>query len=382
MTVATGYPDRLFGGAIRNEPAMTLDATTVAAAIALAILGIAWTGVALARRSGLRRLLRTLDGVSRGASLAMIAWHPRAGVLLWSEGAERLLGLERAQALGRPLPQGLAGLQRLGRDEVERHPLLLQRADGGSVKASVSWQDAPGQPGMRIATIEDLSVFRSEAEWAEASRVQRDALIREVHHRIKNSLQGVAGLLRQHLADKPLLRPLLESASSQVYAIAAVHGLQGEASGGAINLRMLVARVAASVSGIMHEPIVLSERCAALGGYIVNEEESVAVAIVLNELVMNAAKHRVRGTGAIGIDAALCEHGVELRIRNPGFLPPNFDLDAGSSIGNGLGLARSLLPRRGARIAVAEDGDQVLTTMTLLVPDVLNSQSMPREQRA
>ena len=152
MTVATGYPDRLFGGAIRNEPAMTLDATTVAAAIALAILGIAWTGVALARRSGLRRLLRTLDGVSRGASLAMIAWHPRAGVLLWSEGAERLLGLERAQALGRPLPQGLAGLQRLGRDEVERHPLLLQRADGGSVKASVSWQDAPGQPGVRIAT--------------------------------------------------------------------------------------------------------------------------------------------------------------------------------------------------------------------------------------
>ena len=122
--------------------------------------------------------------------------------------------------------------------------------------------------------------------------MQRYALIREVHHRIKNSLQGVAGLLRQHLGDKPLLRPLLESTSSQVYAIAAVRGLQGEASGAAINLRMLVARVAASVSGIMHEPIVLSERCASLGAYIVNEEESVAVAIVLNELMMNAAKHR------------------------------------------------------------------------------------------
>ena len=154
--------------------------------------------------------------------------------------------------------------------------------------------------------------------------MQRYALIREVHHRIKNSLQGVAGLLRQHLGDKPLLRPLLESTSSQVYAIAAVRGLQGEASGAAINLRMLVARVAASVSGIMHEPIVLSERCASLGAYIVNEEESVAVAIVLNELMMNAAKHRAPGTGAIGIDAAPRDHGVELRIRNAGFLPPNF----------------------------------------------------------
>ena len=74
----------------------------------------------------------------------------------------------------------------------------------------------------------------------------------------------------------------------------------------------------------MHEPIVLSERCASLGAYIVNEEESVAVAIVLNELMMNAAKHRAPGTGAIGIDAAPRDHGVELRIRNAGFLPPNF----------------------------------------------------------
>ena len=161
-----------------------------------------------------------------------------------------------------------------------------------------------------------------------------------------------------------------------------MHGLQGEASGGAIGLRMLVARVAASVSGIMREPIVLSERCALLGGYIVNEEESVAVAIVLNELVMNAAKHRSRAAGAIGIDALPREQGVELRIRNAGFLPPNFDLEAGSSIGNGLALARSLLPRRGASIAVAEDGDDVVTTMVLLAPEVLKAQPLPLEKYA
>lgn len=361
---------------------MTSTSAIAAAGIALAALCLAWAVARRGRRRALRDMLAVLDAVSRGALLATIAWHPRAGVLLWSEGAQRLLGLAAAQAMGRPLPDWLSALQRLGPDEAQRHAMLLQRADGTGLKAAVSWQDAPGQPGVRIATIEDLSTFRSDAEWQEASRVQRDALIREVHHRIKNSLQGVAGLLRQHLSDKPLLRPLLESASSQVYAIAAVHGLQGEASGGAINLRMLVARVAASVSGIMHEPIVLSERCAALGTYLVNEEESVAVAIVLNELVMNAAKHRVRGTGAISVDAALHDDGVELRIRNAGFLPPNFDLAAGSNLGNGLALARSLLPRRGARIAVVEDGDHVRTSMTLLVPDVLSASGMPTGRRA
>ena len=100
-----------------------------------------------------------------GASLAMIAWHPRAGVLLWSEGAERLLGLARTEALGRPFPEWLGSLQRLGREQAERHPLLLQRADGGSLKAAVSWHDAPA---WRIVTLEDMATFRSEAEWMEA----------------------------------------------------------------------------------------------------------------------------------------------------------------------------------------------------------------------
>ena len=361
---------------------MTMGVPVIAAGIMLAVLGMVWAGVVLVRKRTLRLLLETLDGVSRSASLAMLAWHPRAGVLLWSDAAERLLGPARAQVLRRPLPGRLEGLQRHRASAGEHHPLLLQRADGSSFMASVSWRHAAGHRGVRIATIEDPSAFRSEAEWAEASRVQREALIREVHHRIKNSLQGVAGLLRQHLADKPLLRPLLEAASSQVYAIAAVHGLQGETGTGAINLRMLLARVAASVSGIMHEPIVLSERCAALGNHVVDEDESVAVAIVLNELVMNAAKHRVRGAGAIGIDAVTHESKVELIIRNPGFLPPNFDLDAGIGLGNGLGLARTLLPRRGARIEAAEDNDQVTMKLILLIPDVLDARLLPKDVRA
>ena len=146
---------------------MNLDAVVVAAAIALA-LGIACCGAWCARRRGLRHLLETLDAVARGASLAMIAWHPRAGVLLWSEGAERLLGLARTEALGRPFPEWLGSLQRLGREQAERHPLLLQRADGGSLKAAVSWQDAPARRGVRIVTLEDMATFRSEAEWMEA----------------------------------------------------------------------------------------------------------------------------------------------------------------------------------------------------------------------
>ncbi|MFA7316805.1 MAG: PAS domain-containing protein, partial [Sulfuricella sp.] len=54
----------------------------------------------------------------------------------------------------------------------------------------------------------------------------RDTLVREVHHRIKNNLQSVAGLLRLELGKYLEMNPRLETAICQVYAIAAVHGLQ------------------------------------------------------------------------------------------------------------------------------------------------------------
>jgi two-component sensor histidine kinase len=49
-------------------------------------------------------------------------------------------------------------------------------------------------------------------------------LIREVHHRIKNNLQGVAGLLQQSALRTPTAAAAIGEAVAQVHAIAQVHG--------------------------------------------------------------------------------------------------------------------------------------------------------------
>jgi two-component sensor histidine kinase len=227
---------------------------------------------------------------------------------------------------------------------------------------------------MIIAVIEDATPREAGQDArAERHRMQRDALIREVHHRIKNHLQGVAGLLRQHLAGKPLLQPLLEAATAQVLTIAAVHGLQGEMQGGVIDLRGFVARIAASISGIMHVPIVLGERCALLEGLCVAEEEAVPVAMVLNELLMNAVKHRLRtdADAMVRIDVLRDGDDVRIMVRNAGFLPPRFDFQLGAQVGNGLGLVRSLLPQHGAALSIVEDGEDVIATLSLTSPAML-----------
>lgn len=322
------------------------------------------------RRHEAQQVLAALQVLVPHAATAFVAWHARDGVVLWNAGACRLFGMEYERVAGKPLPSGLACLQQHATTGVQRQRLPLRHADGGGVDATVSLWSTPTRSALFIAAIEAEGAAVPASQDA---RAQREALVREVHHRIKNSLQGVAGLLRQHLSDKPALKPLLEAASSQVATIAAVHGLHGETHGGQINLRMLVARVAASVSGILHVPIVLSERCVLLEDFTVNENEAVPVAMVLNELIMNAVKHRPGATGSVVLDALARPREAQIRIGNPGTLPADFDFASGTRLGNGLGLIRSLLPRRGAAIELIQQGDRVIAALTLRAPDVLGT---------
>lgn len=60
----------------------------------------------------------------------------------------------------------------------------------------------------------------------DAAIAQREMLVKEVHHRIKNNLQGVAGLLQQIAMRKPEVAPAISEVVGQVQAIAQVYGLQ------------------------------------------------------------------------------------------------------------------------------------------------------------
>ena len=332
--------------------------------------------------------LSSLRSLLAAAPLAFIAWDQERGVLLWSDSAARMFGLERDRALGQALPGFLSGL----RDSVETALLssgaavalqvgLRNERDEFlhlSVSASRMASDMKDQSTIAVV-IEDLTPHRvREARRLDALRAQRDALVREVHHRIKNHLQGVAGLLRQHLAGKPLLKPLLEAATAQVLTIAAVHGLQGETPGGALDLRSMVARIAASISGIMHVPIVLDETCAAMEGMFLSEEEAVPMAMVLNEILMNAVKHRVRGAndGLIRVSAQEKGEEISIRVANQGFLPPRFNFSLGTQVGTGLGLVRSLLPTQGVSLGIDEEGEMVVATLTVGPPHLVGAEEL------
>jgi hypothetical protein len=117
---------------------------------------------------------------------------------------------------------------------------------------------APGEaPDQLLLVATDVTEQRAAQEARfEAALTQREMLVKEVHHRIKNNLQGVAGLLQQIAARKPEVATAMSEVVAQVQAIAQVYGLQVGVTG-PLRLKSVVEAITGSVQRTFGHPILL-----------------------------------------------------------------------------------------------------------------------------
>jgi PAS domain S-box-containing protein len=219
----------------------------------------------------------------------------------------------------------------------------------------------------------------AQRESSEQHRVQQSALVREMHHRVKNNLQGVVGLLRRHARTSDP-KDMLHGAIAQVQSIATVHGLQGKDGSSGVELGDLTDAIAGGLAGLFGQRIAIGRDQGFATAHI-GARDVVSVALILNELLTNAAKH-ARAPAASGLElkggtsfdatVVVALHGDAARARvsiiNPGRLPDGFDFGAGVEIGTGLSLVRTLLPAAGVELSFADDDDSVQVQMHLSAP--------------
>ena len=227
----------------------------------------------------------------------------------------------------------------------------------------------PGQPPDQLLLVAtDVTEQRAAQEARfEAAIAQREMLVKEVHHRIKNNLQGVAGLLQQIAQRKPEVAGVMSEVVGQVQAIAQVYGLQVGVTG-PLRVKSVVEAIAQSVQRTFGRTIRFALEGPAPHRWALPEAESIPIALTINELLTNAVKHSVDADVCCTLTCA--ETGVRLAIRNVGVLPADFNLARVPGGVSGLGLVRALLPRRSASLSIVQDGAQVLATVTLDPPSI------------
>ncbi|MCA6217948.1 PAS domain S-box protein [Ideonella sp. B7] len=200
-----------------------------------------------------------------------------------------------------------------------------------------------------------------------AAIAQREMLVKEVHHRIKNNLQGVAGLLQQNAQRHPEASAAIAEAVGHVHAIAQVHGLQVGMTG-PLRVKAVMEAIAQSVQRMFGRPITMEVEGPDPQRFALTEADSIPVALTVNELLTNAIKHSAGGVIACRM---VCEAGaVALCVANPGALAPGFELTQVPAGISGLGLVRALLPRKGAVISLAQEGPNVVARLRLAPPAV------------
>src|SRR5262249_5275835 len=178
---------------------------------------------------------RTAQSLSRTGSFR---WRVATGEISWSEETFRIFELDRS------IRPSLAFIvERTHPDDVGRTKALIERVmrDGGAwtfehrlclpsgVTKHVRVSGRPGRDvsgGLEyVGAIMDVTASRAEAERLQASLEEKDALLREVHHRVKNNLQLISSLLNLQAArvDEPSIAEIFADSRNRVRSMALVH---------------------------------------------------------------------------------------------------------------------------------------------------------------
>ncbi|MFH0900977.1 MAG: GAF domain-containing protein [Pseudomonadota bacterium] len=145
-----------------------------------------------------------------------------------------------------------------------------------------------------------------------ARLVINTAVVREMHHRVKNNLQTVAMLLRLQMsaAGDKHTKDILGEAMTRILSIAAVHETLSEQGLELVNARQVLERIARNAAelapGINVSIEVQGDELS------LPSRAATSLAIVAGELVQNAIKHafagRVRGSVVLTLKTGKAEH--------------------------------------------------------------------------
>jgi len=306
--------------------------------------------VAQGLKAEFAKVLKYLPAENRFLVCAGVGWEP--GVV-----GVATIGADTASPAGYALQTGKAVISNhLDIEERFRTPeLLLQygirRAmnvilEGDGTPFGVLEVDSRSEGEFRqsdivflqgVANILGMAIERQRMEESLRNALDRQQLLlKEVNHRVNNSLQIVAAMLHLQSAqtESADVRQELREASSRIVAIARAHRrLYSSNQIGSLELGTYLTEVCEDINASVPncEIDVSAER-----GITVPTDRAITIVLLVNELVTNAVKHaypRARCRVWVSL-SGVAEGTVLITVRDEGVgLPPNFDLKSGRRLG-------------------------------------------------
>lgn len=308
---------------------------------------------------------------------AIISIDEQQRIVLFNHGAERIFGYRAEEVKGQPLDillparfgaahsgqiRTFANSSLTARRMGERARIVGQRKDGTEfpAEASISKVDVNGSTTF-TAILRDVSDRVAAEESMLSSLREKEVLLKEIHHRVKNNLQVVASLLglQSRSASEEQVRRMLLESQNRVYTMALLHeSLYQSHNLSQIDLpnhiRQLVSHLFHSY-GVATGQVRLETK---LDELYLDLDAAVACGLIINELASNSLRYAFPNgrNGVIRVDLRTRpDRVVELILTDNGvgFANPA-DLSTARTLG--LRLVHMLAEQLGGTIELRSNG--------------------------
>jgi PAS domain S-box-containing protein len=192
-----------------------------------------------------------------------------------------------------------------------------------------------------LASIRDISQRKATEKAIQESLLEKQLLLKEIHHRVKNNLQVIISLLNlqsRYVTDPMILSVIMES-QHRVKAMALVHEqLYQTRRFAAINFRNYTQALTGNLVSTFNAPLQKIEINLDIGENIwINIDAAIPLGLIISELVSNSLKYAFPNArnGRIGISLKPDDSGnYILIIQDNGIgMPADFNWEQARSLG-------------------------------------------------
>jgi PAS domain S-box-containing protein len=252
-------------------------------------------------------LQRKLVQLLESSADAIIGLSPNGMIESWNHGAAALFGYSAAEVTGRSCMELVPSSQRGSLRDVllsvtrgrrqDSYELAHRRRDGSVFDGAVTTSAVVDNNGKTIGivkVIRDITAQKKFERSLRSSLREKDVLLQEIHHRVKNNLQVIASLLNIQVfseTSEGARQGLIES-QTRIQSMALVHQLLYQSKDLAQidfseYINNLIQRLAQTYSTAADRVRVVTSAA----GIRLDVDRAIPCGLILNELVTNALTH-------------------------------------------------------------------------------------------
>ncbi|AXV40487.1 sensor histidine kinase [Methanobacterium sp. BAmetb5] len=270
---------------------------------------------------------------------------------LWNPAAENIFGWKKTEVMGKPLPF-------LDDNRQPDYEEIIENVISGEFKSDMELECAKNDgtliytmmataPLLNVdnniqgvmATFADISGLVLAEKQIKASLEEKEVLLREIHHRVKNNLQIISSLmsLQSEYTQEPETLKMFQESKNRIRSMALIHEKLYQSKDMAhIDFGEYLKSLTKMLSSFHREKKDDVNVCLNCEDIFLEIDTAISLGLIVNELVSNCFKHAFPGSrkGNIEINLLMIGGKCKLEVVDDGVgLSGDFDLNHTKSLG-------------------------------------------------